>query len=68
MQNRGPRIDNTCRELGWKPKVNMKRALKNIFDAYRTHVAQARRLMDLTTFRPDQTPGSSCTGIPQIFL
>jgi nucleoside-diphosphate-sugar epimerase len=46
MQNRVPRIDNTCRELGWKPKVNMKRALKNILDAYRTHVAQARRLMD----------------------
>ena len=46
MQNRVPRIDNTCRELGWKPKVNMKRALKNILDAYRTQVAQARRLMD----------------------
>jgi len=46
MQHRVPRIDNTCRELGWKPKVGMKRALKNIFDAYRTQVAQARRLMD----------------------
>ena len=46
MQNRVPRIDNTCRELSWKPTVNMDRALKNIFDAYRTHVADARRLMD----------------------
>jgi len=46
MQHRVPRIDNTCRELGWKPRVGMKTALKNIFDAYRTHVAQARRLME----------------------
>jgi len=46
MQHRVPKIDNTCRELGWKPKVGMTRALKNIFDAYRTKVAQARRLMD----------------------
>jgi nucleoside-diphosphate-sugar epimerase len=46
VQNRVPAIDNTRRELGWEPKVNMKDALKNIFDSYRGHVADARSLMD----------------------
>jgi len=41
-----PKIDNTCQELDWKPRVNMQAALKHIFDAYRTHVADAQRLMD----------------------
>ena len=46
VQNRVPKIDNTCQDLGWKPRVNMQAALKHIFDAYRTHVGDARRLMD----------------------
>ena len=46
VQNRVPKIDNTCKDLKWKPSVNMQTALKHIFDAYRTHVADARRLMD----------------------
>jgi hypothetical protein len=33
-------------DLGWKPRVNMQQALKNIFDAYRGHVAEARHLVD----------------------
>ncbi|HZP93185.1 MAG TPA: bifunctional UDP-4-keto-pentose/UDP-xylose synthase [Burkholderiales bacterium] len=46
VQNRVPKIDNTRQDLGWEPKVTMQEALKKIFDAYRTHVADARSLMD----------------------
>ena len=42
--NRVPKITNTCKELSWKPKVSADKALKNIFDAYRTHMRQARNL------------------------
>jgi len=44
MQNRVPKIANTCRELGWQPRTPMREALRRIFDAYRTHVAEARHL------------------------
>ena len=43
MQNRVPKIDNTTQDLGWKPRVGMREALKRIFDAYRTHVAGSAR-------------------------
>jgi nucleoside-diphosphate-sugar epimerase len=46
VQNRVPKIENTCRELNWQPRVAMEEALVNIFDAYRTHVPEARQLMD----------------------
>ena len=46
VQNRVPKIDNTRKDLKWQPRVNMQTALKHIFDAYRTHVADARHLMD----------------------
>jgi len=46
VQNRVPKIDNTRRELGWEPKVAMAQALRNIFDAYRGLVAEARGLVD----------------------
>ncbi len=46
VQNRVPKIANTTKELGWKPRVDMQQALKHIFDAYRTHVAEARRLVE----------------------
>jgi nucleoside-diphosphate-sugar epimerase len=46
MQNRVPRITNTCRDLDWKPKVGMKKALEHIFESYRGDVADVRRLMD----------------------
>ena len=46
VQNRVPKIANTMRDLNWKPQVDMKNALVKIFDAYRGHVAEARRLMD----------------------
>ena len=46
VQNRVPKIDNTCADLDWRPKVGMEDALKRIFDAYRGQVAEARRLVD----------------------
>src|SRR5207244_4166075 len=49
VQNRVPKIDNTVRDLGWKPQVNMEDALRGIFDAYRTHVAEARELVARTS-------------------
>ena len=44
VQNRVPKIDNTMKDLGWKPKVDMKDALKHIFDAYRGQLEDARAL------------------------
>ena len=46
VQNRVPKIDNTMQDLGWEPKVDMKEALRFIFDAYRGNVADARNLVD----------------------
>jgi nucleoside-diphosphate-sugar epimerase len=45
VQNRVPKITNTMADLAWKPKVKMQDALKGIFEAYRTHVAEARELV-----------------------
>ena len=44
VQNRVPKIDNTKKELGWAPKVDMKTALSRIFDAYRGSIDEARSL------------------------
>src|SRR3954453_22069205 len=38
VQNRVPRIDNTMRDLKWRPRFTMREALKRIYDAYRTDV------------------------------
>ena len=46
VQNRVPKIDNTCADLGWKPVVAMDDALRRIFDAYRGRVADARALVE----------------------
>ena len=46
VQNRVPDIRNTMADLGWKPGVTMKDALKHIFDAYRGQVLEARRLVE----------------------
>jgi len=46
VQNRVPRIAGTTKDLGWKPKVSMREALKLIFDAYRTHVQDAAQLVE----------------------
>ena len=46
VQNRVPKIDNTCADLDWSPKVGMDDALRRIFDAYRGDVAEARALVE----------------------
>ena len=46
VQNRVPKITNTCADLDWKPQVAMDEALKRIFEAYRGQVAEARRLVE----------------------
>ena len=46
VQNRVPKITNTCKDLGWRPKISMQQAMKHIFDFYRGHVAEARHLVD----------------------
>ena len=46
VQNRVPKIENSKADLNWSPKVSMADALRFIFDAYRDHVADARKLMD----------------------
>ena len=44
VQNRVPRIDETCSELAWAPTVTMATSLERIFEAYRTRVAEAQSL------------------------
>jgi nucleoside-diphosphate-sugar epimerase len=46
VQNRVPKIENTCRDLHWRPTIPMDEALRRIFESYRTHVAEARGLVD----------------------
>jgi len=46
VQNRVPKIANTMRDLAWKPRVGMREALRHIYDAYRSHVVEARHLVD----------------------
>jgi nucleoside-diphosphate-sugar epimerase len=46
VQHRVPKIDNTCADLDWRPTVGMDDALRQIFDGYREHVADARRLVE----------------------
>ncbi|MBL8489161.1 MAG: bifunctional UDP-4-keto-pentose/UDP-xylose synthase [Rhodocyclaceae bacterium] len=46
VQNRVPHIANTRRELDWAPRTDMATALRHIFEAYRGHVGEARRLVD----------------------
>ncbi|HUL94988.1 MAG TPA: bifunctional UDP-4-keto-pentose/UDP-xylose synthase [Usitatibacter sp.] len=44
VRNRVPAIENTMKDLGWRPKVDMKTALKHIFEAYRGQLDDARAL------------------------
>lgn len=46
VQNRVPKIENTMKDLNWKPQTTMADALRQIFDAYRGQVAEARGLVD----------------------
>ncbi len=45
MQNRVPEIAATVRDLRWRPTVTMRHALRHIYDAYRRHLPDARRLV-----------------------
>jgi nucleoside-diphosphate-sugar epimerase len=44
VQNRVPAIENTMKDLGWEPRVDMATALRHIFDAYRGQLEDARAL------------------------
>ena len=46
VQQRVPKIENTCVDLDWQPTVTMDDALRLIFEAYRAHVADAGTLVD----------------------
>ena len=46
VSNRVPKVDNTRRELGWEPRVGMREALQQIFEAYRSQLPQASHLLD----------------------
>ena len=46
VQNSVPKITNTMRDLGWKPRIGMQEALERIFESYRNQVREARNLMD----------------------
>jgi len=46
VQNRVPKIDNTCAELHWQPRVTMEDALKRILDSYRSQVGEAKSLVN----------------------
>jgi nucleoside-diphosphate-sugar epimerase len=47
IENRVPKIDNTCADLDWAPRVSMSEALRQIFDAYRGEIGEAGRLLEL---------------------
>ncbi len=46
IQTRVPFIGNTKEELDWAPKVEVRDALRKIFEAYRHEVAEASALLD----------------------
>ena len=46
IKTRVPWIENTCKELGWEPKVKLREALTSIFDYYRKEVQSAADLLD----------------------
>ncbi len=46
VSNRVPKIDNTRAELDWEPRITMREALQQIFEAYRGQLPQASHLLD----------------------
>jgi len=46
VPDRCPDIAATCRDLGWAPRMTLVASLRNIFEAYRRDVAEARHLLD----------------------
>jgi nucleoside-diphosphate-sugar epimerase len=47
VQSRVPWIQNTCEELGWKPTIDMRTAVRRIFESYRADLGAARELTDV---------------------
>ncbi len=41
-----PRSPTPAKKLGWKPSTTMADTLRNIFDAYRSQIVEARGLVD----------------------
>ncbi len=50
IQTRVPGIENTCSDLNWQPKVDMRTALEAIFDAYTEDLPEARELTTTGNF------------------
>ncbi len=46
VENRVPKIDDTCTELDWRPRVSMQQALQEIFEAYRGQTRLASALIE----------------------
>jgi nucleoside-diphosphate-sugar epimerase len=46
VQQRVPKIENTMRDLDWKPMFTMDQALRGVFDAYRSHGSDAQDLVN----------------------
>jgi nucleoside-diphosphate-sugar epimerase len=46
VQSRVPWIRNTTEELGWTPQVDMRTAVRRIFESYRANLGDARALVD----------------------
>jgi nucleoside-diphosphate-sugar epimerase len=46
IKTRVPYIGNTCEELEWAPKADLKTALQKIMDTYKTDAAAARDLLN----------------------
>jgi nucleoside-diphosphate-sugar epimerase len=46
VQHRVPRIADTCADLDWRPTIGIADALRNVLDAYRSRVADARALVE----------------------
>ena len=46
IQTRVPWIENTRQELDWEPQVDVRNALRGIFEAYRHEVSEASALLD----------------------
>jgi nucleoside-diphosphate-sugar epimerase len=50
IRTRVPRIDNTCKDLHWHPRIDMPTALQAIFDAYAQDLQRARDLTPTGSF------------------
>lgn len=46
VQKRKPNTDNTSHDLAWTPQITLENALKEIYNAYREQVTQAKELVD----------------------